>query len=111
MGSTPEHDDPFRYCIYCDADCYADEPEHADDCPSGTGVYPVTEQLLKPICPHCGESLYGLPRCMDCGEPFKLGDRYMYRVVEAGDPLLPGIEGAEVREVICIGCAAWETVA
>jgi hypothetical protein len=107
--STEE--DPFRYCIYCKADCYADEPEHAEDCPSSTGVYPLTENDLKPLCPHCGESMRGLPRCGDCGEKMKLGDHYMHRELDPGDPDDPDpIAGASTYMVICVGCAAKEAL-
>ena len=102
--------DPFRFCVYCAADCYADEPDHAPTCPSVTGVYPVRPEDLGPKCNHCGERALGMT-CMDCGDELKVGDHYMHRVVEEGDPLLPGIEGAEVREVICVGCKAKEALA
>lgn len=103
-------DDPFRWCVYCDADCRVDEPDHADDCPFSTGVFPITERdVCDNPCPHC--SCGGGMTCMDCGEPFKLGDFYTHRVVTDGDRIgriIPSelIEDAPVGEVICLGCAA-----
>lgn len=101
-------DDPFRYCVYCNADCYEDEPQHADDCPKNTGVYPVDQHALKPFCPHCGESMGGPPCCMDCGEVIPVGSHYVHREAQAGDPSLPGVAGAPVYELLCLGCAAKE---
>lgn len=101
-------EDPFRYCVYCRADCYEDEPEHADDCPSSTGVYPVDGHFLKPFCPHCGESMHGPPRCMDCDEVIPVGSHYVHRELDPGDPLLPGMAGAAVYTLLCLGCAAKE---
>ena len=100
-------EDPFRWCA-CGADCYADEPEHTDECPSVTGVYPVTEQDLGIRGPN-DPYAHGM-RCMDCEADFKVGDHYTHREVEASNPLLPGIEGAAVYEVVCLGCAALEAV-
>lgn len=94
----------FRWCVFCKADCHADTPEHAADCPSVTDVWPVTEQLLGIRGPN-DPYAHGM-RCMGCGDEFKLGDHYTRRVVEDGDALLPGVEGAAVYEVICLGCAA-----
>ena len=104
-------DDPFRYCVFCNADCYVDEAEHADDCPSVTRVWPVREEDMGPKCSHCGERAFGPMHCMDCGASLNVGDHYMHREVDPGDPLLPGIEGAPVYEVICVGCAAKEALA
>lgn len=101
--------DAFRFCVYCEADCYVDEPEHAVDCPSSTRVFPVREKDLMP-CVNCGHHLHGM-RCMDCEAELSVGDHYMHREVDHGDPLLPGIECAPVFEVICVGCAAKEHLA
>jgi hypothetical protein len=92
--------------VFCDADCDVDEPEHADDCPSTTGVFPVREQDLD-RCGNCGHPRHGFC-CVDCGAELRVGDHYMHRQVEDADPLLPGLEGVAVYEVICIGCAAGE---
>lgn len=83
--------DPFRYCVYCEADCYADEPEHDAECPSNTGLYPVTTETLGMRGP---DDPYAFgARCMDCGVEFKLGDTYTHR--EVAD---------DVREMVCVGC-------
>ena len=106
-----EHD-PYRFCVFCEADCYVDEPAHAADCPSTTGVYPVREEDFGPKCAHCGERAFGDGmRCCDCGADLKLGDHYMHRELEPGDASIPGIGGAAIREVICVGCAAKEALA
>lgn len=95
--------DPYRYCVYCQADCYADEPEHGPECPSSTGIYVVE------VHPHCGTcSCDHAILCSECDVVLNVGDSYMHRTIEQGDPLLPGLEGADVREPICVGCAAKE---
>lgn len=104
------NDDPYRFCIYCEADCYEDEPEHAADCPSTTGVYPVRLEDLGPPCPHCGEPTLGFG-CVDCGAQLQPGDHYMHRILTEGDSSLPDMEGASLSEVICVGCAAKEALA
>jgi hypothetical protein len=77
--------DPFRYCVYCGADCYEDEPQHTDGCPSRTDVFPAEpdDDMV----------------CMDCGAPFGPGDFYTHRW---GEPL----DGTPCGDVICLGCAA-----
>jgi hypothetical protein len=105
-------DDSFRYCIYCAADCYGDEAQHAAVCPSTTGVYPVDEHALKPFCPHCGESMFGPPCCMDCGDVIPVGSHYYHREVDPSDPDESNpMVGAPVYEVICLGCAAKGAIA
>lgn len=102
-------EDPFRFCVYCRADCYEDEPEHAGDCPSVTNVWPVTEKDLGmrgPDDPYA----HGMG-CVDCGEQFKVGDSYSLRTVAEADRGLPGVQGAAVCHVICLGCAAAEAFA
>lgn len=99
-------DDPFRWCIYCHTDCRVDEPEHADDCPSVTNVWPVRKQDLQPECSACGH-LEGM-LCGDCHQPFEVGDFYMHREM-AGPSIDFGfgpLAEARVYEIICIGCAA-----
>jgi hypothetical protein len=107
--SGPEDgaDDPFRFCVYCAADCYEDEPEHTSDCPSVTGLYPVRAADLGSPCVHCGQPSLGM-QCWICHEPFEVGDFY---VLVGGEPkpenAVPGIEGAYFGgTVTCIGCAA-----
>lgn len=105
-------DDPYRFCVFCGADCKPngidEDPnaEHAADCPTSTGVYPIREQDFGPKCCHCGKGAFAGPVCMDCKEPLEMGDFYMHREIEAGDSILPGVAGAAVYEVICIGCKA-----
>lgn len=84
--------EPYRWCIYCGADCEDEEAVHANDCPSNTGLYPVTPQELGMRGPR-DPYAYGM-RCMDCGSEFKLGDLYAHRPTEQTD----------VFEVVCVGC-------
>ena len=119
--------DPFRFCIYCAADCYEEDPEHADDCPSTTGVFPVTKRMLVSISAE-GELEHSGMRCMDCEDSFAAGDHYTHRHVGRGAlafgidedaspadiltaALAPGMEEADVYEIICLGCAALEALA
>ena len=99
--------DPFRFCIYCEADCYEEDPEHGDDCPSTTGVFPVTKRDLVSISAE-GELEQSGMRCMDCEDSFAAGDHYTHRHVGRGGP--PGMPEADVYEVICLGCAALAAV-
>lgn len=101
-----EHEERYRYCVFCGADCHEDEPAHRDDCPSVTGVWPVREEDFGPKCVHCGQGAFGGMRCMDCGSDLKMGDHYMHRETDPGDPHDPGLGGASISEVICIGCKA-----
>lgn len=109
-----EHADPFRYCVHCAADCYADEPEHAADCPSSTGIYPFTEKDME--CPYCKRELGEEHRmvCGECEQPFQVGDHYTHRWLDeetpAGSPprAAQGMADAPIGEVICLGCAAKE---
>ena len=82
-------DDPYRWCIYCGADCDLIEPCHRDDCPIQTGVFPVYARDLEN---------HGFI-CMDCGYEFKEGDFYVVR--EAQHNIVEGI---------CLGCGALEFV-
>lgn len=84
-------DDPYRYCIHCAADCYEDEPEHAADCPFTTGLWPVTAETLGMRGP---DDPYALGMvCMDCGDPFAIGDTYALRQL-----------ADNAFEAVCIGC-------
>lgn len=110
--------DPYRFCGYCRADCKPNgidedpDVEHAIDCPSNTGVYPVTEQDFGPKCHHCGKGAFAGPVCMDCKQPLELGDHYMHREIVAADPdAAHPWAGAPVYEVICVGCKAKEALA
>ena len=93
--------EPGRWCVYCDADCEADEPEHAETCPSTTGLWPVEPHKHCETCT-CDGSM----RCAECHTLLKVGDFYMHREIEPADPLLPGLEGASIQLVICVGCKA-----
>lgn len=84
--------DPFRWCIWCGCDCYEDEPQHTPDCASVTGLRPVTARELGMRGPH-DPYAYGMS-CMDCGEPFKVGDMSALR--PTGEP--------DVFEAVCVGC-------
>jgi predicted RNA-binding Zn-ribbon protein involved in translation (DUF1610 family) len=104
MSEDPEFEAKFRYCIYCGVDCYPDgevdvwathEVEHADDCPSTTGVFPVREEDAGPPCPHCGERIDGEMLCSDCDQPLRVGDHYTHRALGDNGGL-----------VICLGCSA-----
>lgn len=100
-------DDPFRYCVYCDADTYIEDSnvvDHAEDCPSSTGVFPVRDEDLGEKCPCCGYQ-HGL-MCGRCETPLAVDDRYMLVEVAEGITGLVGPAGASVQELVCVGCAA-----
>jgi hypothetical protein len=96
--------DPLRFCVYCEADCGVETPQHNVGCPTTTGVFPIREKDLDP-CENCGHYRHGM-RCMDCDADLDVDDHYMLRGIAPGDPLLPGIQGAPIFAVICVGCAA-----
>jgi hypothetical protein len=103
--------EPFRWCVYCGADCHEDDPQHAADCPSNTGVFVVRDEDCGPACVHCGRRAHGDGiRCTSCGTDLAVGDRYMHREVEPGDPGGLGVEAASINEVICVGCAAADAI-
>lgn len=80
-------------CVYCGVDCDEYEPEHGPECPSTTGLWPVTESELGmrgPDDPYA----HGMV-CMDCGAPFAVGDFYALRPTDDEDWF----------EVVCTGCA------
>lgn len=106
--------DPFRYCALCGVDCYhADyiepdegEPRHYDpdnydpdvehmsDCPSVTGLYPVTAAVLGLVtCPACSHEFGHGMVCMDCGDEFHVGDLFAHRQ-----------SAPDICEVVCLGC-------
>lgn len=104
-----EHDDPFRFCIYCKADCYVDEPEHTADCPQSTGLFPILDQDLGPKCSACGHQ-DGVC-CGQCERPFALGDCYVLRDLQTNavgfntaEP--KGLDEAPICEYLCLSCAA-----
>jgi hypothetical protein len=102
--------DPFRYCVYCAADCYEDEPQHKSDCPSITGLFPIRENDLGPKCGNCGYQP-GMC-CGKCHTPFAIGDFYVNREMgaatqEIGAPFpARDISDARIYEVLCVGCGA-----
>lgn len=101
-----ENEDPFRYCVYCRADCYEPEPEHSAACPSSTGVFPVRERDV--LCPGCKKTHIGM-RCGDCEAEFQVGDHYTHRKIGEA-PSLMGDGDAPVYEIVCLGCAAQEAL-
>lgn len=111
MSEIDREAEPFRWCVYCDADCDVDEPEHAAACPSTTGVYPVErEGPDKRPCEHCGKLPNVGFRCSDCDCLLGLGDHYTHRRIgDMSSPLTGGVE-YPCYELICLGCAAQEAL-
>lgn len=101
--SDDEYEDKFRWCVFCKADCWVDKPEHAVDCPSSTGVWPVRYEAMHPPCEHCGKRPDPSIRCSECECVLGLGDFYTHRQ-------LADIAGLPAYEPICLGCAAKEAV-
>jgi hypothetical protein len=88
------NDDLYRFCIWCGCDCIdydTIETPHLPTCPSRTGLYPVEQRDIE---------AHGMV-CMDCNEPFAVGDFYVMRETE--DRL--------IFEVVCVGCGALAAVA
>lgn len=88
----------MRWCVYCRADCWVDEPEHALDCPSSTGVYPVRAEDVK----YCD----GAMLCGQCSAELAVGDTYHHSLLSDEDE-----SGPPVYLVVCAGCAAHEALA
>jgi hypothetical protein len=87
-------DDKWRWCVYCKADCWpeVENQEHADDCPTVTGRYPVE--------PNGGPSA-----CCRCEVELKVGGFYRHICVrEAGDTG-DELADAPVYETVCEDCA------
>jgi hypothetical protein len=85
-------DPDYRYCTYCKCDCDdfpGAKPDHAEDCPDVTGLFPVS---VKDIREHL--------QCLDCSEPFKPGDYYV-QVREEHD----------IADIVCLGCGMLESIA
>lgn len=100
-----EWDDLYRHCVHCGTDCIdfpGLEPDHADHCPSVTGLWPVREEEQMP-CPHCGEPTREMS-CMDCGADLKPGNFYVLRDSSTGSVSVR----PHIGEVICVGCGARE---
>lgn len=84
-------DPDYRYCVWCGTDCDdfpGPHPEHTQECPLETGVFPISVRDLR-------DQL----RCLDCNELFKPGDYYV-QVREEQD----------IAEIVCLGCGALEFV-
>lgn len=97
LSHTIEGDEPFRYCIYCNADCDATDPEHAGTCPSVTGRYPIEIRGPHPEPASCSRC----ERTFDWSDHFRL-----VKLSESGG--IPGMEGmapAPVYESVCDDCA------
>jgi len=79
-------------CVYCGGRVREGwAPQHAADCPSLTKLFPVTLRDLWP---------YGPSSCMTCETQFWPGDHYTLRLTDN-----------EVSEVVCLGCAAHDSLA
>ena len=84
-------DPDYRYCKYCGTDCDdfpGLKPDHSQECPFETGLFPVSAQDMR-------DQL----QCMDCDVPFKPGD-YWVQVREDQD----------VAQIVCIGCGMLEAI-
>lgn len=86
----------YDVCVYCAATgCEDGTAEHARNCPSVTGVYPVDEDDLRmEMC------------CMRCGDEFQEGDSYALLTGEERhlDMVPPGVEKANVYLTVCLSC-------
>jgi hypothetical protein len=56
-----------RPCAYCGAEYDAGGFDHAEDCPSNIGLFPVREEDVR--CPGCKQTYIGM-RCIECVEEF-----------------------------------------
>lgn len=94
-------------CVYCNQDVMPPiSADHADDCPSNTGIFPVLERDVKCKCP-CGQvSHEGGLMCGICQAELKVGDSYAHQAISPGDPHLGRIAGAAVGLIVCLFCAA-----
>lgn len=107
MSDIDREAEPFRWCVYCDADCEVEEPEHAATCPSSTGVFPVREQDV--LCRGCKQTYLGM-RCSECDAEFQVGDHYTHRRIGEASSLASDDE-CPVYDLVCLGCAAREAFA
>lgn len=69
-----------------------DDFEHGPECPSTTGLWPVTAADLGERGPN-DPYAHGMI-CMDCEVAFKVGDLYALRPTDDDD----------VFEIVCVGC-------
>lgn len=80
----------YRWCIFCEADCYVSNPEHNFACPISTGLWPVSQ------------SDYDMDMCCGmCPYIFELDDCYMHVDIHTHKISSTG----DILEVVCIGCA------
>jgi hypothetical protein len=98
----------FDHCAYCGAEgCEAGTAVHTDDCPSETGVFPVSMELSGPgaPCEKCGHISREINPsvCSRCPHKFQMGE--LYHHIQIGDA-----EGIPIYEPVCAGCAAQEAV-
>lgn len=113
--------EPFRWCVYCDADVQrpTDEPgvfdadPHRPDCPSVTGLWPITPKSCGEPCEHCGKR--PSPGKCGCGHVFQVGDVYCLVAVDDEDDahgVVPAAMFGAVRvyERVCVSCAAARTI-
>src|SRR5689334_6695184 len=89
-------EEPYRWCVYCDADCDVDEPEHTAECPSSTRVYHVRYEADSPPCEKCGHRRSPAIRCSECGCVLELGDPYTHR----RDGETTGLAGMDFAESV-----------
>lgn len=89
-------DDAYRWCIYCGADCWLEEPAHYALCPFEIGLFPVTEKEIRP---------HGFA-CVECGVEFKVGDVYVHRPLGIADEveILGLTQSFQAMECVCVGC-------
>lgn len=81
-------DELFRWCVYCDADCWIEGTgQHASDCPSRTGLWPVDVDMR---CARCGVLMVG---GVDVAVEERIGE----------------FIGIPVYQRVCLGCAAGES--
>jgi hypothetical protein len=114
-----EHEDLFRWCVHCGADCWPDreDQEHAADCPAETGVWPVeVDEALEialwvqwecdtvpdEIREMAQRAVLRQPVCAECEAPFRPGDFYMLRDDATGEIHVR----PHIGVMVCIGCAA-----
>jgi hypothetical protein len=86
----PEWEAKYRWCVYCKADCWVDDPEHTTECPTSTGVFPIREGDKDMLCCRCKAPL---------------SDSYMHIDMETGEVGPTNSRAVPVLEVVCIACA------
>lgn len=97
LGDFNPLDDKYRWCIYCQADCWPEHEnqQHAQECLTNTGIYPVRADEALPT----GD----LGVCTACSHPFALGDFYVHVSDETG--LVVNRPAPESRTwIACVPC-------